>query len=288
MTVLDRPDVAALTDALRDADALLVRTATLVTRALIEGAPKLRVIGRAGVGLENVDLEAARRRNIAVVYTPSAATDAVADLTVGLMISLVRGIHSGDAFVRADRFAAGRSACVGSELSELTLGIVGLGRIGLAVARRCVNGFGMRVLYHDIVDKRDVGFAAESVSLDRLWSESDVVSLHVPLTDLTTRMIDRRVISQLKPTAYLINTARGAVVDHEALAPALSDRRLAGAGLDVVDPEPLPPNHPLLAAPNVVFTPHIAARTHGGLERMNDVIDDVIGVLRGDPPRCPA
>ena len=289
VTVLDRPGDTASADTIRDADALLIRTASPATRGMMERAPHLKVIGRAGVGLENVDLDAARERGIVVVYTPAAATDAVADLTVGLMIALIRGVVRGDALLRARRFDEGRATCLGVELSELTLGIIGLGRIGKAVARRSRHGFGMKVVYHDIVEMGALDFEAAVVDLDRLYAESDVVSLHVPLTDFSRRMIDDRALSRFKSGAYLINTARGAVVDHEALARALAaDGRLAGAALDVFDPEPLPPGHPLGSRSNVIMTPHIGARTHGGLERMNDVIDDVIGVLRGDPPRNPA
>lgn len=288
VTVLERMDDVALARALRDADALLIRTAARATRESIDGAPRLRVIGRAGVGLDNVDLDAARRRGIVVVHTPAAATDAVADLTVGLMISLIRGITQGDRLVRAGRFEDGRANCLGVELSGLTLGILGLGRIGKAVARRCRNGFGMSILYRDIVEMTKLDFEAAAVEFGDLCARSDVVSLHVPLTNLTRRMIDDRALSGFKPGGYLINTARGAVVDHEALATALADGRLAGAALDVVEPEPLPPYHSLFSLPNVLITPHIGARTRGGLERMNDVIDDVIGVLRGELPRNPA
>lgn len=288
VTVLESCEEPVLSDAVRDADALLVRTRARVTRTVIENAPRLRVIGRAGVGLDNIDIATARQRGVLVVHTPAAATEAVADLTVGMMISLLRSIHQNDGLVRSDRFTEARQGSVGLELSELTIGIVGLGRIGKAVAKRCRNGFGMNVLYRDIIDPGPVDIEVTSAPLQRLFAESDIVSLHVPLTDETRTMIDASVMSLFKPGAMLINTARGAVVDGVALSRALIDGVLGGAALDVFDPEPLPSDHPLLAAPNTLFTAHIGARTHASLARMNEVVDDVIGVLAGNPPRQPA
>ncbi|UCC30327.1 MAG: hydroxyacid dehydrogenase [Phycisphaerales bacterium] len=288
VTILDTCDEATLTEAVRDCDALLVRTYAPVTRGVLEKAKRLRVIGRGGVGLENIDVDAARERGITVVYTPGAATEAVADLTIGLMISLLRHIIAGDAMVRAGHLAEARARAVDCDLGELTVGIVGLGRIGKAVARRCRNGFGMTVVYNDIVEPGLVDFVARPLAKEPLYRQADVVSLHVTLTDLTRGLINDETLAQFKAGAILINTARGAVVDSEALAKALSTGRLAGAGLDVFDPEPLPEGHPLLTAPNTLFTPHIGARTHGGLARMNAVVDDVIDVLQGKPPRFPA
>lgn len=288
VTVLEAYEEPVLINAMRDADALLVRTRARVTRAVIESAPRLRVIGRGGVGLDNIDIEAARERGVMVVHTPAAATEAVADLTVGMIISLLRSIHQNDGLVRSGRFTEARQESVGFELHELTIGIVGLGRIGKAVARRCRKGFGMTVLYNDIIDPGPLDTEVTSVPLERLFAESDIVSLHVPLTNQTRTMIDGKSLALFKPGALLINTSRGAVVDGVALARALSTGRLAGAALDVFDPEPLPDDHPLLTAPNTLFTAHIGARTRASLARMNEVVDDVIGVLAGKPPRQPA
>ena len=288
VTLLDACDEASLTKAVGGCDALLVRTYARVTAAVLEQAGRLRVIGRGGVGLENIDLEAAGKRGIAVVYTPAAGTEAVADLAVGLMISVVRKIATGDMMVRAGRFAEGRRVRGLGELRDLTLGIVGLGRIGRAVARRCRHGFGMKVLYNDVVDVGLVDFVATSVEKEQLYRDADVISLHVPLTDLTRRLINDTTLSKFKAGAILINTARGAVVDGDSLARALSSGQLAGAAVDVFDPEPLPAGHPLLTAPNTVFTPHIGARTERSLAGMNAVVEDVIAVLSGDPPRYPA
>ncbi len=288
VTLLPDHEEATLLEAVGDCDALLVRTRTRVTRAVLERASRLRVIGRAGVGLDNVDLPAARARGIVVVHTPYAATDAVADLTVGLMISLLRKIHASDAGVRAGRFFETREACIGMELRELTLGIVGMGRIGQAVAERCRHGFGMTILYNDIIRAGHLDVVATVVAKQELYERSDVVSLHVPLTRQTTRMIDAQSLASFKKGSALVNTSRGAVVDGTALAKALSDGHLAGAALDVFDPEPLPPDHPLRTAPNTLFTPHLGARSHSGLQRMNEVVEDVIAVLEGRPPLHPA
>ena len=281
VTVLSTGDEDALKEAVRDCDALLVRTSATVTRDVIEQAGRLRVIGRAGSGLDNIDVEAARERGILVSHTPDAATSAVADLTVGLMIAMVRGIATCDAAVRAGagRFARERSHYETPELSELTLGIVGLGRIGKAVAQRCFHGFAMRILYNDILDAQSLDFDATPTDKAQLFRQADVVSLHVPLTEQTRRLIDGEALTRFKRGSFLINTARGAVVDSVALADALESGQLAGAALDVFDPEPLPKGHPLLTAPHTLFTPHVGARSRTGLTRMNAVVDEVIRTL---------
>jgi len=288
VTELKACDEATLRAAVDNCDALLVRSRARVTRAVIEGAPRLRVIGRGGVGLENIDVDAAKERGVIVVYTPGAATDAVADLTIGLMIAVVRGIAACDADVRAGRFEQARQRTCGRELSEMTVGIIGMGRIGRAVAKRCRIAFSMSVLYNDIVQPGWLGFVAEPATKDELYARCDVVSLHVPLNDTTKNLIDAGAFSRFKTGSFLINTSRGGVVGSEALAKALMDGHLAGAGLDVVEPEPLPADHPLLRAPNTIFTAHIGARTTSGLSRMNAVVDDVLRVLEGKPPLYPS
>lgn len=280
-------DEITLLAAVADADALVVRTSSQVTQRVIHAAGKLKVIGRAGVGLDNIDLAAARNKGVAVVYTPAASTDAVADLTVGMMIALLRDFRGNDAEVRSGRFAEARRRALSADLDRLTLGIMGLGRIGQAVARRA-RVFGMKVIFHDIVSPGWVDFVVERVELDPLLTAADVITLHVPLTDQTRGMINESALSRMKPTGYLINTSRGAVVDCTALARSLRDGRLAGAALDVYDPEPLPNGHPLLSAPNTLLTPHLGAKTFDGQTRMNAVVDDVIRVLIGRPPQFPA
>lgn len=285
--VVGATDRAALLRKLPNARALLVRTATTVDAEMIEAATHLRVIGRAGVGVDNIDIAAAHAKGIAVVHTPAAATTAVAELTLGLLLALVRQIPRANESARdAASYKTFRSAATGPELANLTLGIVGLGRIGQAVGVRAA-AFGMKLLYTDIREVAPHGFQAESASLEDVLSNSDVVSLHVPLTDQTRGLIGAAAIARMKPGALLINTARGAVCDSIALADALSAGELGGVALDVTDPEPLPPGHPLLGAPNTLFTPHIGARTPPSLDAMEDVVDDVLRVLAGETPMWP-
>jgi D-3-phosphoglycerate dehydrogenase len=240
------------------------------------------------VGLDNIDFEAARRRHIEVVYTPAAATDAVADLTIGMMIALTRDLLPADRAVRGGAFLEARNRTRSVELSGLTMGIIGMGRIGRAVGRRCRDGFHMPVLFHDIQRPGLLDFAAQALPLDDLLSWADVISLHVPLTTQTRGMIDARALARFKRGAYLINTARGAVVDAPALAAALHEGRLAGAAIDVFDPEPPPPDHPLVLAPGALLTPHLGSRTKNALRNMNAVVEDVTRVLRGQPALFPA
>lgn len=284
VTVLQSPTHAQLRAALADCDALVIRTATTVTRELIEAAPKLRVIGRGGVGLDNIDLEAAAQHSITVVHTPGAATESVADLTLGLMLALLRNLKDCDAQVRGGAWSEARTAIRLRELHDCTIGVVGMGRIGRAVAKRCRQGFGCRVLYNDIIDVGWLETVAEPAGKDELYAVADIVTLHVPLTDATRHLIDAGALAKFKPGAMLINTSRGPVVDGAALAAALHERRLAGAGLDVLDVEPPPADHPLLAAPNCLLTPHVGARSAAALARMDEVVDDVIRVLAGEMP----
>ena len=288
VTVLDRHDETALLDSVAGFDALLVRSAARVTPAVIERADRLKVIGRGGVGLETIDVDAARSRGIQVVYTPYAATDAVADLAIAMMIALSRNLTRSDSLVRSGNFLEARGDVCTHEMRELTVGVVGLGLIGRAVARRCHHGFGMRIVYNDILPAGWLDFVATPLSKEELFRKADVITLHVPLTQQTRGMIDAACLKKFKAGAILINTARGAVVDGEAVARALSKGSLGGAGLDVFDPEPLPENHPLLRAPHTILTAHIGARTRRGLGRMNDVVQDVARVLKGEAPHHPA
>jgi len=273
-------DEETLCRAIVDCDALVARTHTLVTRRLLAAGQRLRVVGVAGVGLERVDVAAADELGIAVLHTPAAASDAVAEFTVGLMLQLQRPVPRLAEAYRHGQFREARDKTHGSELRELTIGIVGMGRIGSRVGRICSAGIGANVLYNDIIEVGPFPFDATAVDKPTLWAESDIVTLHVPATDLTRGLIDTKVLTQMRRSAYLINTARGVVVDTAALTAALENGQIAGAALDVVDPEPLPPDHPLFTLGNCILTPHVAARTHGGLRRMYAVVDDVLAFLR--------
>lgn len=289
VVVLDDCDESALIAAVADADALVVRTYSKVTAAVIEaaaGVGRLKVIGRAGVGVDNIDVPAADRAGIPVVHTPASCTHAVADLVVGLIIALQRGILQADARLRAGEFKQLRLEIpLRSELQYQTLGVIGMGRIGRAVSTRLHHGFGMRIIYHDIREVGWLPFAAESKSShEAVYAEADVVTMHVPLTASTRGMIDAKALGHFKKESFLVNTSRGPVVEAQPLADALKEGRLAGAAIDVFSPEPPPPDHPLRSAPNCILTPHIASRSKEGVAAMHDVVDDVIAVLEGREP----
>jgi len=270
-------------------DGIVIRANGRVTDRLLAHAPRLRVVGRHGVGLDNVDLDACTRRGIWVVYTPLANVEAVAEHAVGLMLAVAKRIVEGDRAVRAGEFAAARHRLVGQELHGQTLGIAGFGRIGQRVAEICRAAFAMPVMFADLLSHEEVAarLGAQRVPLDELLARSDVISLHLPLTPQTRHLIDGPALARMKPGAILINTARGAVVDETALLAALRDGRLA-AGLDVFADEPLPPGNPLPMLPNVVLTPHCASHTEGALLAMAMVVEDVVRVLHGEAPRYPA
>ena len=287
VTRLTTWDEAALIAAVKDADALLVRSNARVTARVLDAGPRLKVVGRGGAGLDNIDVEAAKQRGITVVHTPAAATRSVAEHAIALLLALQRHLIAGDGAVRAGRFAAMRRTLRFRELGGLTLGVVGMGRIGSTVARMAHAGFGMRVIYNDIRPVGPFSYADAVTDKRALFCRSDVVTLHVPLTSSTRGMIDKERLDQFRPDALLINTSRGAVVELDALAVSLNERRLGGAGLDVFDPEPPPADHPILACPFVVMSPHSAARSGEAMARMDDVVDDVIRVLRGAAPLGP-
>jgi glyoxylate reductase len=271
-----------------------------IDRALIEASPQLRVISNVAVGYDNVDVTAATERRIPVGNTPGVLTETTADLAFALMLAVARRIVEGDRFVRAGRWRTwDPNLLLGYDLAGATLGIIGYGKIGRAVARRAA-GFGMRVLYAARGDAQDELMAvprsartplnngAVRVQLDELLRESDVVSLHVPLTDETRRMIGEPQLRAMKRTAILVNTARGGVVDQRALVRALEEGWIAGAGLDVAEAEPIADDDPLLRAPNAVLLPHIGSATHATRERMASMaVDNCVAGLRSERlPHC--
>jgi D-3-phosphoglycerate dehydrogenase len=275
-------DPAALREAVAAYDALVVRSQVQVDDALIAAGSRLRVIGRAGVGLDNIDVAAARQRGIAVVNAPGGNTLAAAEHTLGLLLAVARHIPAADASTRAGEWARARFG--GTQLAGKTLGVIGLGRIGLAVAQRG-QAFGMRVLASDPYVNPELAerHGIELVTLADLLASSDVVTLHVPLSGETTHLLDRAAIATLRPGAIVLNVARGGVVDEAALAEALRDGRLAGAGIDVFEHEP-PAGSPLLTAPNVVLTPHIAASTAEAQVAVGiEVAQRILEVLDGLP-----
>lgn len=280
-----RADAPDFFEVLSRADGLLVRTYTRVDDAMLARAPKLKVIGRGGVGLENIDVAAARKRGIEVVYTPDANTLAVGDFVFGCMIRLLHPFAEFSAAIDPAEFKRRRDTLRGRQLNELSLGILGLGRVGKRVAHIASAGFGMRVIYNDIVSQSAAYTAVEKPTLYR---ESDVLSLHVDMRPGNEHLVARAELAMMKPTAILINSSRGEVLDANALADAIKSKRLAGAALDVFDPEPPSPDFPVLGLENVILTPHMAARTYTAIENMSWVVRDVIEVLEGRPPKYPA
>ena len=276
-------DKKRLVEALPGAHALLVRSETKVTAELLAQAPQLRVVGRAGIGVDNIDLEAATHRGIAVLNTPGGNTISAAEHTVGLLLALVRRIPWADQSMRTG--AWDRPKFQGVELSGKTLGVVGLGRIGAHVAT-VGRAFGMVVIAHDpfLPEARAHELQVQLLPLDDLLKRADVVTLHLPLTDDTKNLIDGRRLGLMKKTAVLINAARGGLVDEAALVQALHAERLGGAALDVFETEPLPADSPLRQVERMILTPHLAASTAEAQERVGLEICRLVrdALVKGD------
>jgi D-3-phosphoglycerate dehydrogenase len=269
---------------------MVVRTYTKVTAALLARCPKLRVVGRGGVGLENIDVAACRARGVEVVYTPDANTLAVGDFVIGLALQLLRpwAAFKDRAYEPAE-FKRVRDIHHGLQLNELTVGVLGMGRVGRRVGHLVATGFGARVIYNDLLDVRPLlTFPATAVDKPTLFREADVVTLHVDMRPGNGHLVGEPLLSLMKPTAVLINTSRGEVLDTAALAAAVRGKRIAGAAIDVFDPEPPAADFPLLGLDNVVLTPHMAARTRTAVVNMSWVVRDVVDVLAGRPPKYPA
>lgn len=276
---------AELRTRIADKDAIVCLLTDAIDREVIDAAPKLKVIANVAVGYNNVDVPCARSRGIVVTNTPEVLTESVADFTWAMILAITRRLSEGERLVRSGRWKGwALDLMLGMELRGKQLGLVGLGRIGLAVASRAA-AFGMRVAYTSRSNVSVPG--AESMSLDRLLVTSDVVSLHVPLTPGTTHLIDRKALTRMKRSAYLINTARGPVVDEDALAWALNQHLLAGAALDVYENEPAV--HPdLLSLDNVLLVPHLGSATTETRTAMADLAaENVLAVLAGRPPVTP-
>lgn len=285
-----RDQTGDLSQQLQRADGLVVRTYTRVDRSLLEQAPCLKVVGRAGVGLENIDLDACRQRGIAVVYTPHANTQAVVEYVLAVMLDHVRPRPSLEGFVPASVFHDLRRQQVGVQLDGLTLGILGFGRIGRRLGK-IATVLGMNVLVNDLLPeaqlRQDVDDRYDFVDKPTLYRTSDVLSIHVDGRAQNRHLIDRHALDQLQPSCLLINTSRGMVVDSHALAAwarAVRDRG-GGGVVDVHDPEPPPPHYPLFGLSNVRLLPHLASRTDRAMQNMSWVVRDVVAVLNNQPPR---
>lgn len=269
---------------LAKADALIVRTYTKVNAEFLKGAPLLKVVGRGGVGLENIDVPACRARGIQVVYTPDANTLAVGDFTLGAILRLIRPWAEFPAGGYTPKeFKHQRDTLRGRQLNELTLGILGLGRVGSRLAQ-LVHAFGTRILFTDINPAISTPLATR-VDLSTLLAQSDILTLHADMREGNHHLIGARELAQMKRGGILINHARGELLDLQALSTALQSGHLAGAAIDVFDPEPPTTLPPL---PNAILTPHMAARTHTAIDNMSWVTKDILRVLRNEAPHYPA
>ncbi|MGH7867427.1 MAG: hydroxyacid dehydrogenase, partial [Candidatus Dormibacteraceae bacterium] len=273
----------ALVEMIGDFDALVVRSETKVTAPLLEAAHRLKVVGRAGVGIDNIDVAAATSRGILVVNAPRGNIIAAAEHTIGLLMALARNIPQADASIRRGEWE--RKKYTGVEIRGKVLGLLGLGNIGSEVAKRA-QGLEMEVISFDpaITAERAEQLKVTLVTLKELFGQADFVSVHVPLVEATRNLVDGRLFKLAKPGLRLINAARGGIVNEEALAEALRQGQVAGAAADVFGQEPLGAS-PLLDLPNFIATPHIAASTTEAQKSVAfDVAEEVLAVLEGEPP----
>ena len=273
-----------LKQVIRDVDALIVGI-DRITDEVLKHANRLKVIANHGVGFDNIDLEAATKRGIPVVYSPHANADSVADFTLGLIIALLRKIVDAHLATKSGKFRLKKF--LGVELCNKVIGIIGFGQIGSRVAQRALS-FGMKVITYDPYVKEEVlaKFNARKVSLEELLRTSDIVTIHVPLTEKTRNLIGEKELKLMKSGAVLINTARGGIVNENALYKALREGWIAGAAIDVYEKEPPSKDNPLFKLDNIIVTPHIAFFTKEAVRRMDMMIaQDIVNVLQGKKPK---
>ena len=284
--VVDRTGISAdeLLQIVGEYDAVIVRGRTKVIPAVFDAASRLKGVGRAGVGVDNIDLNAARAHNVIVVNSPLATTIAVAEVTMALMLSVVREVARADATMKAGKWI--KKELEGAELHAKTLGVIGFGRIGAAVGQRAA-AFGMKIIGYDPLIPADEiqRRGAKPVTMDELLAEADIITMHIPLTADSKNMLNADAFAKMKQGVYLVCAARGGVIDEEALLAALESGKVAGAGLDVFATEP-PGLTALVSHPRVVCTPHVGAQTVEAQERAAvDISSEVLAGLRGDALR---
>lgn len=285
-----RPCEPAFTEVAERIEGLVVRTYTTVDEKLLRCLPNLKVVGRGGVGLDNIDVEACRRRGVQVVSTPDANTQAVVEFVLCCLCDALRPRAPLERALTKEEWQSARDEeLVGLwQMNELTLGILGLGRIGRRVAQ-VATAIGFEVIFHDlrgIPDEERGG--AEPVDVGTLFRDADIVTVHIDGRASNRQFVSAELIERMKPDAIFINTSRGFVVDHEALATWLRGHPAGLALLDVHEPEPVPPTNPLLGLDNAFLTPHLASRTLTAMDNMSWVVKDVVAVLEGRPPQWPA
>lgn len=271
--------------AISNAAGLVVRTYTIVDQKLLDAAPSLKVIGRAGAGLDNIDLAACNARNIKVVYTPDANTQAVVEYVITLITNTLRPRTVLTSAVDINDWKYLRAqTCAKHQLSDLTLGILGLGRIGKQLAK-VATAIGCKVIYNDLIEiPREQRFGAEPVSIEQLFSDADILSIHIDGRSSNDQFVSSALIKLMKDSVVLINTSRGFVLDTQSLADFLRSQPKASALIDVHKPEPFDSDYPLLGLPNAKLYPHLASRTEAAMENMSWVVKDIIAVLEGNTP----
>ena len=282
-------DETHLVDLARDVDAIIIRANGRVSKRIMDAAPRLKVIARHGVGVENIDLNIARERGIVVVYTPGANTVSVAEHFMALVFTLTRKIRPAHAALQKAYWKA-RYELTGTELFEKTLGVLGMGKIGQQTARICHNGFHMPVLYHDVKDYPDIEqeLSARRVPIEQLFQESDIISINTALLPQTQGLVHAGLLRLMKPTSFIVNMARGPIWKEADVVRALTENWIAGAAADVFEVEPVCADNPLFVLDNFVGSPHMAAHTQESLIRMGTMIArDILKVLDGDDPDYP-
>jgi glyoxylate reductase len=280
-------DPAAIATALASAEGVLVSQAIPFTAGLLDGCPRLRAISKVGVGYDKIDVVAATARRILVCNTPGVLSGAVADHTFALLLALTRRLRENEAHVRTGAWTKG-AGLLGHDIRGKTIGIIGFGGIGRAVAKTA-RGFDMKAVYFQRTrrDEAESSGLASFRERDDLLREADIVSVHCALTPETRRSIGERELNLMKPSSYFVNLSRGAVVDQAALVRALESGRIAGAALDVTDPEPLDPADPLCHLPNVVITPHIGSGTVETRRAMHELaVNNLLQAMAGETPRA--
>jgi D-3-phosphoglycerate dehydrogenase len=280
---------AHLASLVNDADAVIIRANGAVSRAVIAAGGRLKVIGRHGVGLDGIDLDAAREHGVKVVYTPTANTESVAEHFVGLVLMLAKKLRLADIAVRQGNWKA-RYELIGTELRGKTLGVLGFGRIGQQTARICRYGFAMQVVYYDVVNYLAVEaeLGAIRAEIEEVCAQADFISINLPMIPATCGCINADLIRHMKSSALLINMARGPIWNETDVLNALKSGQLAGAGADVFTDEPVSADNPFFTMENFVGSPHMSAHTDEGMMRMSLVAIDVLAVLEGRKPEFPA
>jgi len=282
------PPKKVIIEKAKNADAIASLLSDKIDAEVFDAAPKLKIVAQLAVGFDNIDVKEATKRGIYVTNTPEVLTDTTADFAWALLMAIARRIVEADKYVRSGQWKVGwhPDMLQGRDVYGATIGIVGAGRIGYAVAKRA-TGFGMKILFYDVIPRPEMerDFGAKKVDLDILLKEADFVSIHVPLMKETTHLINEEKLKLMKKTAYLINNARGPVVDEKALYKALKEGWIAGAGLDVFEQEPTPPDNPLLKLDNVVVAPHISSASYETRSRMAEIVaDNLVKFFEGKQP----